>query len=232
MAVRRAVGQQASVKKYDILSAMMVYGLAQEKQRQKLVMRLLALITTRYNWRSDELTMGHKEIARLWSVDPRTVKREMAKMRSLGWITVKRQGARGRVSTYGMCFDNLLETSRPHWPAIGPDFEERAATLLPSKAPETTVVKVAFGTDGPAPEEGPPETAPWRDLRAALRAQDSAIFEAWFARLEFVGYAEGELVVRAPSDFVARYIDTHLSRMLFECAQIYYSQLRALRFQV
>jgi hypothetical protein len=39
----------------------------------------MALITMRYNWQRDELTTGQGEIAPLWSVDERTVKREMAR---------------------------------------------------------------------------------------------------------------------------------------------------------
>ncbi|TBN50387.1 hypothetical protein EYF88_09045 [Paracoccus sediminis] len=60
---------------------------------QRLAQRLTALITTRYNGRNDDLAIGQRDIARLWCVDERTVKRDMARLRSLGWATVKRQGA-------------------------------------------------------------------------------------------------------------------------------------------
>ena len=88
--VMKPVGRDATTKKYDILSAMMAYGLRQDKHRQRLIMRLMSLITTRYNWQRDELSMGQAEIAKLWNVETRTVKREMAKLRSLGWLVEKR----------------------------------------------------------------------------------------------------------------------------------------------
>lgn len=229
MAVLKPVGQQASAKKYDILSAMMVYGLSQDKQRQKLVMRLMSLITTRYNWRNDDLTMGHKDIARLWSVDPRTVKREMSKLRNLGWIKIKRQGARGRVSTYGICFEEILTISKPTWGLIGPDFEERAMQLLPAKTQHSKVVKVSFGSSSQAPL---PRDGVWRDVRAALRAEDAPSFEAWFSRLDFIKVDQSDLVLKAPSDFVAGYIDTHLSTRLLQTAKLAYPTITSIRFEV
>ena len=63
MQVIRAVGREAAAKKYDILSAMMAHALAGDKHRQRLVLRLMALITTRYNWQRNELAMGQREIA-------------------------------------------------------------------------------------------------------------------------------------------------------------------------
>ena len=45
----RPVGREASSRKYDLLSALMAHGLAGDKHRQRLVLRLMALITTRYN---------------------------------------------------------------------------------------------------------------------------------------------------------------------------------------
>lgn len=135
MQVIRAVGREAAAKKYDLLSAMMAHGLAGDKHRQRLVLRLMALITTRYNWQRDELTIGQREIARLWCVDERTVKREMAKLRGLGWIEVKRQGARGRVSVLGLNLERILLDTKAEWPNVGPDFVERLAAGRPSPRP-------------------------------------------------------------------------------------------------
>lgn len=36
-----------------------------DQNLQRLVLRLMSLITTRYNWQRNELTMGQREIARL-----------------------------------------------------------------------------------------------------------------------------------------------------------------------
>ena len=231
MTALRAVGRDASSKKYDILSAMMAYAMASDKQTQKQVMRLMSLITTRYNWRNDDLTMGHEDMARLWSVEPRTVKREMAKFKSRGWIEVKRAGARGRVGSYRICFDTLLEISKPHWPAIGPDFCERAGGLLPQEKPISRVVKVDFGA-GLSDEGQSVRPNVWRDVRGALREQDASNFDNWYGRLDFVEVDGSTLVLKAPSAFVARYVQTHLSSVLFAAAKLAYPEIEALRFEV
>jgi hypothetical protein len=134
----KAVGPQAGARKYDILSALMAFALSQDKIVQRRVMRIMALITARYNWQRDELCVGQREIARMWSVDERTVKREMAVLRGLGWLVQKRKGARGRLSVYGIDLERMMEDTRPAWPLIGPDFVERVGGR--PEAPESNVV--------------------------------------------------------------------------------------------
>jgi len=108
----KVVGRAAASRKYDILTALATYALARKKHEHRLVLRLISLVTARYNWQRDELAIGQREIARMWSVDERTVKREMAKLRGLGWLVVKRQGARGRVTEYGLDIAAILEMTR------------------------------------------------------------------------------------------------------------------------
>ena len=125
MLAKQTVGRNAAAFKYDLLTVMGAFALAQEKGRQRLVLRLMTLVTARYNWARDELAVGQREIARLWQVDERTVKREMAKLRAMGWLVVKRQGARGRVSEYALGIERILEDSRDRWADVGPDLEHR-----------------------------------------------------------------------------------------------------------
>ncbi len=208
----RAVGREAAAKKYDILSAMMAHALTGDPHYQRLVLRLMALITTRYNWQSDELTIGQREIARLWCVDERTVKREMARLRVLGWIIVKRQGARGRVSVLGLDLDRILLDTRPAWPNIGPDYvarmggetEPAGTGAVPA---DTTVVP--FRRPEIAAEAGL-----WGAARALLAAEDRALFDAWFAGLADGGVEQGCLTLIAPSRFHAAYLRTHLIERL------------------
>jgi len=94
----KPVGRDAAARKYDIITALGAYALAGGKHDHRLVLRFITLVTARYNWARNELAVGQREIAQLWSVDERTVKREMAKLRGCGWLVVKRQGARGRVT--------------------------------------------------------------------------------------------------------------------------------------
>ena len=101
----------------------------------------MTLVTARYNWGRDELAVGQREIARLWLVDERTVKREMAKLRAMGWLTVRRQGARGRVTEYSLAIERILEDSRPRWGDVGPDLEHRLSAT-PEEAPKVVPLPV------------------------------------------------------------------------------------------
>ena len=167
MQVMRPVGRQAAARKYDLLSAMMAHALAGDPQRQRLVLRLMALITTRYNWQRDELTMGQREIARLWCVDERTVKRDMARLREAGWIVVKRQGARGRVSVLGLGLERIMLDTRADWSNIGEDFTARMGEEAQEAGDPPNVVPFRR-PDGTSAEEGGQDGV-WPLIRARLR---------------------------------------------------------------
>lgn len=206
MQVIRAVGREAAVKKYDILSAMMAHALAGDKHRQRLVLRLMALVTSRYNWQRDELTVGQREIGRLWCVDERTVKREMARLRALGWVAVKVQGARGRVSVLRLDLERIMLDTRGAWDNIGPDFVARVSA---GPAPEVASNVVPLRRAEIHPGQGI-----WAEAQARLLAEDRALFDAWFAPLADGGTAAGCLTLCAPTRFHATYVQTHLLERL------------------
>ena len=87
----RPTGRGASSRKYDILTALSAFALRGSKHEQRRVLRFMLLITARYNWRRDRLSVGQREIAMMWSCDERTVKREMARLKALGWLKVIKQ---------------------------------------------------------------------------------------------------------------------------------------------
>ncbi|MBE1281767.1 MAG: hypothetical protein GJ676_00500 [Rhodobacteraceae bacterium] len=206
MQVRKPVGSNASALKYDILSALGVHALAGDKHRQRLVLRLITLITTRYNWRSNELSMGREEIARLWSVNERTVKRDMAKLRSLGWLTVKKAGVRGRVTVYELDLKQILMDTRDGWSLIGPDFQARIEEPKESE-PISNVVPFQ-AVPAPALPEG---DDPWSQVQHALQGRDPELWSSWYRHLNEADRAGGEVLLTAPSRFMADYIASHLA---------------------
>ena len=207
MLVMKPVGRDAATKKYDILSALLAYGLRQDKHKQRLIMRLMALVTTRYNWQRDELSMGQNEIAKLWDVDTRTVKREMAKLRSLGWLVEKRCAARGRVALHGIALDQIMLDTKPAWDAIGPDF---VARVQPSAEPVHSQNVVPLRPVAAPVSDG----SLWAEAQAIFHGQDAAGFAAWVEKLTVVDQSDGALVVMAPSRFHATYVATNLSERL------------------
>lgn len=208
MQLARPVGREAASRKYDILSALMAFGLAGDKHLQRQVLRIMALITARYNWQRDELTMGQGEIARLWSVDERTVKREMAQLRACGWLVLKRQGARGRVSSYGLDLDRMMQDTRPAWPLIGEDFVARMAPLGTAGQGTTNVVPLR-----PVPEPASDGSA-WAAAQAWLHHEDPATYGAWFHMLTDAGVEAGCQMLAAPTRFHATYVAAHLTQKL------------------
>lgn len=208
----RPVGRQAASRKYDILTALGAFACAGDKHLQRLVLRFMTLIVARYNWQSDELSIGQTEIALLWSVDPRTVKREMARLRDMGWLVQKRAAARGRVAAHGVDLDRILSVTRPHWQAIGSDFVARLqAPDAAADAPPGNVV--AFPRV--APEPLPDGAAPWDRVLARLAAEDPALYATWFASLRLREGQGGAMAVIAPSRFHANFVSTHyLGRLI------------------
>ncbi|MDV4146488.1 MULTISPECIES: DnaA N-terminal domain-containing protein [Shimia] len=211
MQIAKPVGREAASRKYDILSALMAFALSEDRTIQRQVMRMMALITTRYNWQRDELSMGQEDIARLWSVDTRTVKREMAKLRAKGWLVLKRQGARGRVSVYGLDLELMLEDTRHVWSHIGPDFIDRLTPDQPSQNPTPDNV-VPLHTPARSPVA---DGSLWSEVQKELHQIDPAVYGAWFHGLSEAGVGAGRLHLMAPSRFHASYVKTHLmSRVL------------------
>lgn len=206
--LKKAVGRTGGTRKYDLLTILGVHALSQGKTLQRQTLRLICLITARYNWQNDQLSVGQAEMARLWSVDTRTVKREMAALRERGWLVEKRAAARGRVAVYGLGIARILEDTRETWERVGPDLVER---LDPATQPEADMPerKIIPFPQAPLPEgEGV-----WPRIARRLQAEDAGIYRAWFAGLE-VEEQGREICLKAPSNFHATYLRTHLMARL------------------
>ncbi|SOC20760.1 hypothetical protein SAMN05877809_11336 [Rhodobacter sp. JA431] len=205
MLIKKAVGRGGATRKYDLLTILGVHALSQGKTLQRQTLRLICLITARYNWQNDHLSVGQNEIARLWSVDTRTVKREMAAFRERGWLIEKRPAARGRVTVYGLGILRILEDTRASWEMVGPDLVAR----LDSPAPEVEDRNVI-----PFPQVAlPAGEGVWPRIARRLQEEDASIYRAWFAAFQVEEMAE-ELWLRAPSAFHAAYVRTHhMSRL-------------------
>lgn len=208
----KRVGPRAGALKYDLLTALTVTGLHGTPTEQTSLMRLCALITARYNWRIEEVSVGHAELARLWAVNDRTVKREMKRLMQMGVLTCIRPGVRGRVGAYRLNYRRIYEMSRPHWIMVGPDFEDRMIEV----SGERTVVRVDFQQPKPAVPHLVSDTGQgtWGAVRRRLQSEHPALFESWFAKLVQADLGPDTLTLRAPNGFVSRYIETHFAQML------------------
>lgn len=207
----KPVGRNAPAMKYDILTALGAHALAagRDKALQKSCLRLLTLVTARYNWRSGELTVGRPEMARLWCVDERTVKRELARLKALGWIEVRRPGARGRLTAYGLCFERILETTQPAWDNVGADYVARMSAGQGEEPGDGKVVAFPGKSMPQAPD--PSSGDEWALASGLLFSENPGEHASWFAPLRRVQRIGDRLLLRAPSRFHANYVQTHLA---------------------
>ncbi|MDT8853582.1 hypothetical protein RNZ50_00755 [Paracoccaceae bacterium Fryx2] len=205
MKQRKPVGRAASAAKYDLLTALGTHACQGDKHRQRLVLRLITLIVARYNWQTDEIAVGQREMARLWAVDERTVKRDVARLRSLGWLVQRHAAVRGRVAVHGLDIAAILRATQDDWPAVGPDFVSR---MTPEAAAEPAGNVVPFRPAGAAPDAEPGDTL-WGRAQRRLMAENPALFTAWFRPLVEAGQADGVFDLLAPTRFHAVFVTTH-----------------------
>lgn len=216
MLAKRPMGQGAASKKYDVLTALGAHACGGSKFQQRLVLRFMTAITARYNWQRDELTMGRAELARLWQVDERTVKRELAKLKAAGWLFIKRPAARGRVTAYAIDWNSVLKDTRPAWKSVGPDFELRLASMDgdPDPMPEKDRTVVAFPTT--KSNEGDSE---WDQALALLQRDDPIFHGNWLAQIKRSDLRQGILELEAPTGFHANYLNTHAMARITRAVQ-------------
>ncbi|MEL7129213.1 MAG: DnaA N-terminal domain-containing protein [Pseudomonadota bacterium] len=224
MLAKDLIGPQAAARKYDLLSAMGAFALGRGATEQRVVLRFITLITARYNWQNAELSIGQHDIARLWNVTTRTVKREILWLRRHGWLEVTRQGSRGTVSRYRLGLERIVEDTAPYWPAVGPDFVARMSAKATVSSQK--VVTVDFQARTIAELEGDPR---WTDTLRALQKSDPSGYASWYMKLDFVSYDGGCLTIAAPNSFVRAYLETHLRQALLSQAGLAFGAVTSLR---
>ncbi|WP_099827910.1 DnaA N-terminal domain-containing protein [Oceaniglobus indicus] len=206
----RITGPKAGSVKYDILTAMTVAGLHGSQGQRASMLRLAAIVTARYNWSRDELSMGQAEMARLWAVDERTAKREVKRLLTGRILLCTRPGVRGRVAAYRLNIAEICRLSEPVWTTVGADFTERMRQL---SAPEAVAV-VPDGAASPAEVAVPAAQGRWGEVQKVLRDLDPAGYSAWFSKLDCISDDDGTVQLGVRSGFVGQYIETHLDKTL------------------
>lgn len=224
MEVKRLVGPESGSLKYDLLTALSVAGLHGSTTFQTSMTRLIALVTARYNWRQDEFTVGQRDMARMWNVDERTVKREIKRLTLAEILICKRAGVRGRVGAYRLNYPKIAELSRQSWDAVGPDFVSRMSAQHPE--PIATVVHIDFIKPAGGPEIDTRE--PWGRVLAQLEAEHPMHFRNWFRKLQFQDFKAGVFAIKAPNTFVTAYIESHLSPILLHTIEGQFGRLQRL----
>ncbi|MFP7675492.1 DnaA N-terminal domain-containing protein [Marivita sp. S0852] len=205
-AARPVTGPTAAVMKYDILSAIGLIGIHGSNRDQVSMPRLALLVTARYNWRRNEVSMGQAEMARLWGVSDRTAKREVKFWVEQKLLICVRAGVRGRVASYRLNLSRIIEMSEPFWAAIGSDFSKRMAA---EEIPEPQDQKVVPLRVRHAVPSEPDISDPWSAVKRSLNASHPEVYSSWLADLDYDWSGPGTVHVTAPSRFIASYVDGH-----------------------
>ncbi|WP_134679124.1 DnaA N-terminal domain-containing protein [Paracoccus ravus] len=224
MDLKRFTGPQAGSQKYDLLTALAVAGLNGTAGFQTSMLRLIALVTARYNWKSDEVTVGQRDLARLWAVDERTVKREVKRLTEMRILLQLRPGVRGRVAAYRLNKPEIHRISADYWEMIGPDFSVRMVQQETKPQHEgEKIVRVDFRHRS---GEADPLSRQWQRTLERLAQSDPGLHQNWFGLLAFEAFEDGLLRLGAPSAFVAQYVRTHHQRRLQDIAALEFTNLR------
>lgn len=234
MDAKRLVGVKASALKYDLLTALSVAGLHLDARHQVAMARLTLLITARYNWRLDEFCVGQRDLARMWNVTERTVKRDIKYWLDKRLVICKRQGVRGRVGAYRLNYPEIYRLSEPFWKNVGPDFHERMTETNPVK--DAKVVTVNFGSK-PVTTEAPSLTGvkdprTWRAACQRMKDLHPEHYRNWIALLQFASDDGQALELKADNQFVAHYVQTHLLGIVAEAVEATLGPRRHIRVSV
>lgn len=232
MNLSRVTGPEAGVIKYDLLTALSVAGLNGSPSLQTSLMRLISAVTARYNWKADELTVGQRDLARMWSVNERTVKREIKRLTEAEILICKRSGVRGRVAAYRLNYAQIAKLSKHCWPLVGPDFDERMRMRYDAPSDIKVVQLRDYATPADAAETAPmPRAGTWERAMAGLAAENADRFRSWFSALKYISFEAGILTLRAPSKFAQRYIETHLMHPLVAAIETELGPITRLEFE-
>lgn len=226
MKLQAITGPSAGSVKYDVLTMMTVAGLHGTPTFQTSMMRLAALVTARYNWRLDEFSVGQRDIAKMWSVNERTVKREMKRLTEASVLVCKRPGVRGRVGAYRLNYARLAEISKPTWSEVGPDFAYRMEERY-NRISVNVVQLKTYANPSVQLTEGP-----WGHAMSKFRNEQPDIWNAWFSKLSFLDFENSILTIRAPNAFIQRYIETHLVKTLLDAVIPELGQIAQIEFQI
>lgn len=198
----------ASSRKYDLLTAIALGGLAGVAIRETLALRLIALITARYDWTRDKVAVGQEELQRLWSVSRRTVIRDIAELRRLGILVLIEAGRRGRVATYRLGHTALDDLLVPTATQAGNALSDRLLTApRPKEAEIADITKFMDDRQNLEPA--------WLAVRETVTHEiGEAAAARWLSPLLSDGLAQDALRLTAPSQFHADYVArTHGARL-------------------
>lgn len=221
MDAKRLTGVKASSLKYDLLTALSVSGLHLDSRHQISMARLQLLITARYNWRLDEFSVGQRDLARMWNVTERTVKREIRLWLDKKLVICKRQGVRGRVGAYRLNYPQIYQVSAPYWLHVGPDFQQRMKETSPVK--DAKIVTVDFNKQI-VPNEEPDRTKldhpqSWGAACRRMKDLHPEHYHNWISLLTFEHDDRHTVSLNACNQFVAHYVKTHLISVIHEAVE-------------
>lgn len=179
----------------------------------------------------------------------RTVKRAIAALKAAGWIAVSKHG---RKNAYRLGPNWPLSNAQqgPDWhlegsdrgqnvPEQGPKSTEnrgQIGPLYPLEEPLSLPLPDETGAIGAKPSPAPSVERPFFDLGlpgVALRQRlGDDVFRSWLGRVGFAGVLEDELVLTAPTKFVAQHLSANFETAILAAFRVTHASVSRLRVEV
>lgn len=201
--------------KYDLLSAIAVCALYDGAIRKALGPKLLALITTRFDWSTGLISAGHDQLAALWNIDKRAVKRTLQELKDLEILLVLKRGVRGNVTLYRLDIWKALSLTKPVWPHLGEDFKRRLEEISQNHSSAATPKIVSLA--GRREENAQTEEITDPLLKSLAREVHGVTFDRWFRRPQ-LARTKDKIVFEYDTVFMADYVMKEYGEVLARLA--------------
>lgn len=227
----------APVVKYDVLAAVSCAGLARTGISKDLAHRLTLLILARFNWNTGEISCGNQQLADMWAVDLRRVKRIMAELKELGVIHVARLGCRGRVTSYRLSLDAIARLTRAAWHRLGADIVARLDAMFPDHTENAETDSIAHTNTN---QEEQSNVVPLKSFKKLSPPSDpiklelarhlsSVVMDRWINDLTFE-MKDRVFYIRSQSKFRLHYVEQKYDALIRSVVKDHKGLINTLRY--
>jgi hypothetical protein len=182
------------------------------------------------------------QLALLWSVDLRRVKRIITELREIGILAVKRAGRKGLVTVYSLDLARIAEITRPFWHVLGADIAARLDAVFPTERATVEATEEAQSTIELSAERGRIQSniVKIEDARrqrvdpvrqAIAREMEPPAFDRWIRPLGHERRNDS-FVFTASSSFMASYVERQFGHKIERAIRQLFPEIRRVAFAV
>lgn len=161
-----------------------------QPQKRRSALRLGLLLTHPQHWRGRDLAISQQDLAELWNVSLRSARRELSRLKTLGWIEDGRKSAPGYIAEYRLLPLRVRLACMP--------CQERGYTQTASASDTKSTILL------------PTEAGFWDWFRNRVQCLHPDLDPAWFAPLSVQTTDARGITLLAPNRFHAAHLADRL----------------------